>query len=395
MVQGSLRRRAVFVLLGIALVLVQVVILVAVAELVLVVKGFRFSPFCLDEPLFEEGPDGAMITAPVFTDPEPYGFPFVVEQRFDADKAEGTVRVAILGASSVYQLEAAEPLRAAIEAGLGRPVELLNMGFQGRGSERVLVSARQALELQTDILLVYTGHNEFVSFERQGEPDGIDSAPPLRLIQYAARRRLEQNPPDREELLGLVRTYDEAEKAAVYRRYRENLEALVTLARQAGAKVVIGTVAFNYEAPPMFDNGPESGGQDPYDASDPAQVRRQLQADPGNPFLEFELGTALLARGEIAAAKQALEGAFQHDGRPARATAENNRIVRELAQEHGLALAAVQGAVLAAQEQGLPGNDWFHDHCHLNGRGVTVLMGTFADAAVAAFQGASAGGESP
>jgi len=56
--------------------------------------------------------------------------------------------------------------------------------------------------------------------------------------------------------------------------------------------------------------------------------------------------------------------------------AENEIIVR-LAERHGLPLADVEGAIMAAEPNGVPGETLFSDRCHVTEEGKVILMDTY------------------
>ncbi len=211
------------------------------------------------------------------------------------------VRVVLLGGSNTQGFPE-DLLQAELESLLPRPGgrqrwEVINLGRSGYGSERVAILGRQALVLQPDVIVVYSGHNEFVErgFARELEQHGVADALPIsewlgglclfsamveafRPVAPGAGGRAAGPPaldaPGRghdgpsggggEELeagawddpepwsleFDAFRGLTYAETLRYLDAYRSNLTDLARHARQAGSGVVISTVIGNMLSPP-------------------------------------------------------------------------------------------------------------------------------------------------
>ena len=97
---------------------------------------------------------------------------------FKAKKTEGAMRVFALGGSTTqgepYSTETAFPAWTGIclEAATGQNVEVINCGGLSYASYRVLAILREVLEYDPDLVLIYTGHNEYLE---QRSFDGFDA----------------------------------------------------------------------------------------------------------------------------------------------------------------------------------------------------------------------------
>lgn len=366
------------------------VLLLTLVELGLRIGGFRFSAEYIQQPIFEfDASSGMLRTAAMFADSEPYGFPFCFEQTFAPVKRSGTLRVAMVGESSVFRLGNAETMRKLLTDQLDRPVEILNFAFQGCDSERMLLSARESLAYDLDVLMVYMGHNEFVSFSNPNtmiaEVDAsgaIDVAMHARTVQLAAKLLYAWRPPTRARLEGKQRLYDSSDKEDFYERFQSNLRQVIAAAQEAGVMVVVGTVAYNYAVPPVHADA----GRRPDELRllTDQELARLSDQHPEDANLEFEQGQRAMARGDREAAKTWLDAAFRHDARPYRADTRINDVIRQVAQDTSVPIADVVQAVHEANPTALPGSDYFSDHCHLNARGNEILMRTFAEVIVEA-----------
>lgn len=361
-------------------------LILAGAEALLRLAGFRFSYWYIESPIYEPAKDGVHVrTARMFTDAVPYGFPFCYDQSFAARKPSGVLRIAFAGESSVRNLGGAEDLADLLSRKLGRPVEILNFGFGGCGSERVLLAVKECLAYDPDALVVYAGHNEFVSFsnpatrvDSRGRPRRRRALPDVRLLQLVAKASLAAHKPDRARLQGMLRTYGEADKGGFYSAFRSNLAGMVSAARARHVPVLLCTLAYNLQDLTLL---PALAAE--AEAAEDATLQ-QLQAAlwlrPGDIALERAYGRKLAEAGDAAGAAHHLEQALLLDPRPNRADARINGIIREVAQQDGAAVADVHDAVARAAPQGLPGRELFVDNCHLNERGRKILVHTVAEA---------------
>ncbi len=90
--------------------------------------------------------------------------------RFQAAKPAGTVRIFTFGGSSTFGLLAAgspftKILRERLPEALGSPVEVVNLGCPGWAGDRVATLLRETLAFDPDLLVVYSGHNEYLGLK--------------------------------------------------------------------------------------------------------------------------------------------------------------------------------------------------------------------------------------
>lgn len=276
-------------------------------------------------------------------------------------------RVGILGGSSVYNLRSMEAFRTVLHLRTNRFLPVINMGGISYGTVRELYHLPELLSYKPNVLILYTGHNEFE--ENLLNELRLTTAPlhpfdlwlsgNLRIYQavsfaaqrtggYLARRELLE---PRVDPLRRVSWDIGPDKGRVHALYRQNLRTMVSLARSEGVPVLLSTVAYNRRIIPFMPL-------------------------PGNRWHE---GNSLLAAGKYEEARRAFESGLEEDQSPHRASETTNRIVREVAAESGTPLLDADAEIVKLSPQGIPGPELFQDHCHLNQHyGNVILQRLFA-----------------
>lgn len=142
-----------------------------------------------------------------------------VRQRFLRDKPAGVFRIVAFGGSSVNYLE---PEFKELERDLSAEfdqfdqIEIINCGGLAYGSHRLALVMREMLEYQPDLILLYSGHNEFEEIEQLS-------------------------------LSGL--------KHLSFESYMHNLRLILTTARNQQVPVIMGTVSSNLLRPYLPRDG--------------------------------------------------------------------------------------------------------------------------------------------
>ena len=296
---------------------------------------------------------------------------FFLEQRFAAEKPEATVRIVALGGSAVQYADRElrrmlEALRDPLERRV-RAVELINAGGLAYGSHRLVPLLVELLEYRPDLVLLYTGHNEFEEIEqldlaRRGAPrleralahlaffrllrDGVTAVRAGILANRHDARLLASAPAQARAWNHAFTPEEIAERMSAFRR---NLEIMIRLCRENGVALVIGSVPSNLYRPML---PPDQRG-----------LFRPV-------FKDYRAGRwkrgAALARRLLRAA-------------PARHQASDaeNDIIRTLAERYRVPLADVEDRVARSEPHGVPGETLFRDHCHLNAHGMHLWRMTF------------------
>jgi tetratricopeptide (TPR) repeat protein len=375
------------------------------------------------QPLFVEEPSesGALLR----THPAKLGH--FNSQSFPRKKPAGAYRIFAVGGSTTYGHPWRDPVsfsgwlrRLLPAADPSRSWEVINAGGISYASYRVAKLVEEIVRYQPDLILVYSGHNEFLEERTYRKANAIPR--PLRalsalldrtriytVIRRVLRKSMSARPAgadgpaeDRgpsllaevDEVLARTigpETYmrDDTLRARILDHYRISLERMAALAHSAGARIIFLTTPANERDCSPFKSestpgiGPEDraavavamGLADSLEAAGRhAELKTMLDAvvprDPRNADLLYRAGKAALAAGMYPEAKRLLVRALEEDICPLRALPAMREIVRDVAERTGSELldvgAALEGKTRARHGHSILGGPEFVDHVHLS-----------------------------
>ncbi len=336
-------------------------------------------------------------------------------------KPPGTVRIFVLGGSAA--LGVPNPgfgFGRILEVMLrerhpGVRFEVVNAAMTAINSYVVLEIARDCSALRPDLFVVYMGNNEVVGPYGPGAVFQ-DWCPDLYLIRAILRVKSTRAG---QLLASTVRSFrpdgspkgwrgmrmamdnpvaaEDPRLASTYDNFRRNLLDICRVARRAKAAVVLSTVAVNLRGCPPFASRHRAGlskgegdrwqslyraGIDLQDstrwAEALAQYEKAARIDDRFAELQFRMGESLAALGRAEEARQRLLTACDLDVLRFRADQRINQAIRDVFVEReadGVVLTDAEGALARAAPEtgGLPGNDVFFEHVHLNFEGNYLL----------------------
>ena len=350
------------------------------------------SPLLFQQPLFppraEDAPGGWKLLADgPMRRAEPAGLRVVVVGGSAADGVGATP----FGRFS-HLLE-----RHLVQTRPGHPAEVVNLARAGLASRHVApVLAGGLADLQPQLVIVYSGNNELHELRALKL-----SSPAYRANLEGLRRRLhglhlyrvlqrllgrdtlrpiDEGPPVPPGLPGLPTPAEDSDRALATRLYREQLAGMIRASREAGARVLLATVADNRAG------WTGTSDRDPSDAErallaelaqavadgDPERaepiVARLEAAGPAQASL-YEAGQAMLALRRVERARELLDRAERLDARPTRSNNELRAVVRELAEAESTGLCDLAAWLDDQAPLGVTGLEHFVDGCHLNAAG--------------------------
>jgi tetratricopeptide (TPR) repeat protein len=355
-------------------------------------------------------------------------------QDFPVAKPEGAKRIFTLGGSTTYgrpyfhTTSFSGWLQKLLDSspGAGR-FEVINAGGISYASYRVKVVLRELLAYEPDLIIIFTGHNEFLESRTYPEmSEGLSVTTQLKallgktnsykllenLLEPLARgAQKESGEGQAQGVLGAeVETLlDESAGLGMYRRdtvfaakvfdhFRFNVAEMIRLCKNAGVPVLFCTPVDN-----LKDFSPFKSSVNP---SMTVAARRQLQQvlQNGEDLLlegkaeeaqaafagavkqdslyamsHFLLGRALLAVGDTASASASLLQARELDVCPLRARQPLHRILAEQCSAAGVELLDLQAVLAELSPGGIIGDKYLMDHIHPGPEGHLIFAGEIYD----------------
>jgi Tfp pilus assembly protein PilF len=397
------------------LVLVFIVPLLVLAA---VEAGLRVAGFGVSSGFFKRLPDKNLYVANRDFASRFFAFRTTPEQlpiAFPIAKPPQTCRVFVLGGSAALGWPAPSYSFARVLEVMLREsfptlrIEVVNTAMTAVNSHVVLPVARDCAERQPDAFVVFMGNNEVVGPFGAGTVFGGFS-PHLGLIRAALWVRTLRIGQLVAKIVGGIAGardhdwegmamftgqevgYDDPRLSKVRDHFRRNLADICAVAAASGADVVLSTVPVNvHDCAPfasLHRDGIEASALERWQAAyaelleatergdDAAAIAAGLTAaeiDSTYADLQFRLATLLERTGAFEAAARRYELAKERDALRFRADDATNRIIREVGATAGeRVLLADAVGVFAADPRsrlGLPGNELFHEHVHLNYEG--------------------------
>jgi tetratricopeptide (TPR) repeat protein len=339
------------------------------------------------------------------------------DQHFAAEKPENGLRIFTLGGSSAYGYPWSAD--AAFSGVLGdvlaealpeRRIESINAAGISYALHRLRFVAREVVEYEPDVLILYSGHNEFI------EPDFFAElkkrTPQLnRLLQVLWRCRLYSgmqslalrlSPEDPARASAarfdmFVRrnetaAYDAVQKQAIVDAFRDGLREIAGLAREHGAHLVLAPVPANLRdwrpvRSVVFEALPEAerrewaaalaAGQQLLAGGHPreavAALERAGRLAPSYAETWYLLGRTYEGLQRWDDARSAYARAADLDASPVRRISGTNDAMRAVAAEQGALLVDAERLFEEHSEHGLVGFNWIEDYVHPTREGHALI----------------------
>lgn len=356
---------------------------------------------------------------------------------FEMPKPPATFRVFALGGSTTqgepYSTETAFPkwLELSLQAALPeRRVEVVNCGGLSYASYRVLAVLREVIEYQPDLVVVYTGQNEFL--ERRTY-DGYEPgtwlsaargrATQLRLVQVLRNSLVGATPAGAARVDPLVRDptqlarevdalldyrgglddyrRGELQRVAVVDHLAWNVSEMIATCRDHKLPIALVAPVTNLlDCPPMkFEWDPRLTEEQRAQAEQLWQAARArsgvdrqaameacqaaLAIDDGHAGAWFLLGRLQYEQGDYPQALSSLRSARDTDVCPLRATSAIRESILSVAAERGTPTLDADDMFSELSPHGIVGERWLVDHIHPSINGNQLLGRGLAEHLVA------------
>ncbi len=347
---------------------------------------------------------------------DPRKLAFFNFQTFPVHKEKSSLRAFCIGGSTTYgrPYDSRTAYPAFLEAYLEEadPAidwQIINAGGISYASYRLALLMEELRQYTPDLVIVYTGHNEFLEERSYSEVRdwsssfstavGLASRSRLYSFMQAAREAIVSPPAPSVQMAREVTTILERDGPETYHRdlqlrervldhYRFSLERIVTMAEESGARVILVNPASN-----LKDFGPfksessvlsastlerwnelfEEGRRELAEGNPDEALSALEQAeslDPHHAENLYLLGRALLEKGRPEEAYSYFVRAKDEDIAPLRALSEIEVIVSEVAAGHGIHLVDYPEILRlhnrSEHGQEILGSELFLDHLHPN-----------------------------
>jgi len=288
--------------------------------------------------------------------------------------------------------------------------EVINAAMTAINSHVVREIAHDCMDLDGDLWLVYMGNNEVIGPYGAGTIFG-ERVPPLGVIRASTvlgRTRIGQLFGSFKSTASAPKTWDglkmfieqqvhqdDPDMARVHSHFKSNLDAIIRMGRESGAKVLVSTVAVNLKdcAPfgsfhregllpeekanweQQWEEGVKAEHAGRFDEA-LGKYREAEKIDAGHAELQYRLGRCLSALEKPDEARLAYESARDADTLHFRSDSGNEKIVRALVKKHadpGVGLMDAVDRLNGRSEDGIAGLEWFYEHVHFNFAGNHAL----------------------
>lgn len=316
---------------------------------------------------------------------------------FPKEKTPNTRRIFVLGGSDVLGFPFLDQgsFPRFLSLGLnrldpGHQYQVVNLGGFGYASYRVLKVLKDALNYEPDLVIVMTGHNEFLEKREYAAPEKISRLRKklqglkiyclLKTVVFKIRPA-PKKPRISTEVKWEKFTVDPVMRERVIEHYKFNLAEMAAAASEKKTPLLLLTLPSNLkDFPPFHSEHRKNLGEaelwewrdlsresekliSENKSADAALVlKKEIRIDPEYAFDWYRLGQCLLATGADQEARSAFEQALEKDSWQVRALPEFNNYIRGLSgPARVLDLAPVFDQ---ASPGGVPGDNLFYDHCH-------------------------------
>ena len=291
--------------------------------------------------------------------------------------------------------------------------EIINTSMTAINSHVILPIAQECSRYAGDVWLIYMGNNEMVGPFGAATVFGA-RAPPLWLVRaqlkardlrlgqllWAAAQKLHKADAavgwhGMEMFVRNPVAPNDTHKQTIYRNCEQNLDEILKRGLASGAKIILSTVAVNLKDCAPFGTIANANllpaNRAAYEKLCQAGAAAQAQghlAEARTAFQEaaeilprsaeahFQLATCLLRLTNAAAALPHFLQAVDDDTLPFRADSRINGIIRAAARRwagESLSLCDITEAMAATSPDGIPGEELFYEHVHLNPNGNYAL----------------------
>lgn len=350
----------------------------------LIELGLRAFGYAEDNPVFITVPgseDKLLVLNPELTKRYFKGASFVphsINDVFAKTKDPNTLRIMILGESSAagFPFEPNGSFSRFLDQRLSilypkKKFEIVNLGIAAINSYAIMDILEDVIDQKPDLVLIYTGHNEFYGALGAASMTSIVSSPSIsRFLQSMGKLRfirllssIFSGEPEQQASSGLMESLakdkliplDSDLYQAGVDQFEHNLNYILEELKGNNIPVVIGTLVSNLLNQPPFIAEKSGAGK------------------------TFETAQKFFRNRKYDEAKVEYIKAKDLDELRFRAPESFNSIIKSLASKHGAFLIQIDSVFNSVSKNGIVGNDLMTDHLHPNLAGYNLMSGLFLE----------------
>jgi tetratricopeptide (TPR) repeat protein len=341
--------------------------------------------------------------------------PKVYDDSFEAEKSSATYRIFCIGESTIqgfpYEYNGALPRLISDRLKNlfpNRKIEVINLGITAINSFAILDIVKEAVHYKPDLLIIYSGHNEFYGspaigfIGSQGNSrlmiDLFLTCNKFKVFQLMKNSIVSLSSIFRKPEQGIASTtFMELlaqEKRISYRsewyertreQFRENLSNIIDVAASNNIPIMLSTAVSNLrDQPPFFSEFSLATSKEQQERWSKIvqegkryQTTKQFEAslekfltawqiDSTRADLSYDVALCYEQMGRIPEAKRYFKCAKDLDCVRFRASDEFNEIIREICQQRHIMLADLEKPFEDQSPNGIIGNNLMLEHLHPN-----------------------------
>ena len=265
--------------------------------------------------------------------------------------------------------------------------EVISAGSPGANSLRVMKIVERLMSIEPDLVIVATGNNEgYVSKTPYNEVlyNWILYRALNRVVKFIFKPKPSDFYPGKQDPNNVL----------IEHQFHESIERIIEITGKHGVPLALATLPINlhYEGPnprflgealpvPENDEHIESGmrlqKEKKYE-----QALEQFKKSSHVAFSAKAMGECYEAMGEYEKAKKHYMKYVQHNPL-GRTRPSYNEFIRKTSRDNGLLLYDLEKKMETVAKNGIPGDVYFWDNCHLNWQGYRLMAYSIADSVIA------------
>ena len=282
-------------------------------------------------------------------------------------KPDDTIRIFIVGGSAAYNFGYFDFKRMLKAASPDKNFEVICCGMGGYDSYRDILVEKEVLSYNPDLIVVFSGNNEFYDQVRMNLGVYYVNKFLRRLWIY---RSLQDKFLQFANKSNFVRHRSRENKLS---DFNSNMRIICRLARAKKVPIILCTLPANFSDYPPYGKTPIDEhfifGQLLFDNGRYQEAIREYRAfledDPNNAYGFYFLGQVYQTVKDYAKAKENYLKALDLDfGSGGRSSVQSNNIIRNVCREENVYLADLEWEFIKISQNALFGFDYFTDNCH-------------------------------